>query len=358
MKSIIFASLIAFLLCTRLGAQSSPIGYYQTINKAELAICAKNLPAAASYYTKAFQINPNKPFTKDLLNAFYCAMDTKDYPIARMHIRRILSRGVNGESIWMIKSRFQGANLDSLNQWLALFRNDSLKSGYVAATIKKMHWRDQTTRMYFSRINDGNYMKEDSVQKMDEETGRQLAALFKKYGVPNEDSGSLSYYIAEGPMFDVLAMHYRGGYMSKRECHALDTFLFKAVFTYDYSAQNFAKFLYGAEMNVTKIPFTYGAYAFHVPITIDLIYVAEDSSIHPNYLAPDIEAVVNKERASIGLETLSELRQKVLFKTSLSASDVVYNKYVLGDGIGAYLDAEDHQQADPYIAKYEEYKPR
>lgn len=304
------ASLTAFLLCPRADAQSTAIEYYKTINKAELAICTKNLPAAAGYYKRAFQINPNKPFTKDLVNAFYCAMDVKDYAVAGMHIKRILSRGVNAESLKWLRSNFRGADLDSVNLWLALFPNDTVKSGYMVTTIKEMHKRDQATRKYFSEKNDSNYMKADSVQKMNEETGRQLAALFKKYGVPNEDIGSLSYYLGEGPMFDVLALHYRGGYMSNRECHALDTFLFKAIFTYDYSPQNFAKFLFGAEMNVTKTPFKYDGYIFHVPNTIDCIYVEEDSSVHPNYLAPNIETVANKERVSIGLETLSQLRQK------------------------------------------------
>lgn len=339
-------------------AQSSPFDYYRLTNAAELAICNKDLPAAAALYQKAFAINPGKAFTKDLLNAFYCAMDRKDYSIARQHLKRILGRGMSSDGTTFLQSQFRDADCDSLSRWLAVFPNDTLKSAPLLTSIKRMQETDLATRRHFSELHNGNYMV-DSVISMDERNGRALAVLFREYGVPNEDLGSIGYNLNEGSSFQLLAVHHNGGYAStpKRASHELDTLLFNAIFTYDFHPQQFAQFLQRSEMSVSKAPFRHGDYSLSLPLAIPYIFVWEDSSVHPQYLAPELEASGNRERASIGLETFAELRQKLFFSKAEELAGSPYQKYALTGGIGIVLDAEDHKQADKYIAEFELYKP-
>lgn len=357
MRTILSALLM--LISTSPFAQIAALDYYRITNEAELAICRKDLPAAAALYRKAFTINPNKPFTKDLLNAFYCAMDRNDFPEAKRHLAQVLGRGINSEGLVFLKTQFKAPARDSIGYWLGTLRNDTLKSSPMLTSIKRMQHEDLAMREHFGGFRTGNYMV-DSVYDMDERNGNILAGLFRQYGVPNEDAGSVDYELNGGPAFFLLAHHHGGAWTAnpKRESHALDTLLFKAIFTHDYHPQRFAQFLQHSEFGESKQSFRYGNYQLSPPIAVPYIFVWEDSSIHPQYYTPEVEAKGNAQRRSIGLESFSELRRKLLFHKIEELAGSGFEKYALTDGISVVFDAEDLAQADKYIKEFELYKPK
>ncbi len=356
---LMFLTLV--LICTADGqAQPGAIKYYTTINQAELAICRKDLPTAFRYFQKAFEINPDKPFSRDLLNAYHCAMDLRRYDKAETYLQVLLSRGVNQ---WAVKSWIRkglaGADLDSVDRWLAIYPNDTNKSDALSVQLRQMHDRDQATRRYFSKLNDGKYMV-DSVYKIDQLNGDTLAMIFKKYGVPDEGRvGHLDGYPG-GAVYGTVIHHYMGGYGAGLGSHILDTMLFKAIFTYDFHPVEFLKIFNSSEANVTKTPFKYRNYTLHTPVTIDYInlWVADSEQVFPQYLASEVESRMNKERAALGIESLDELRNKQAFSREAAAANAVYNKYALGNSFGAALDSDDPVKAAPYIAEFSKYKPK
>lgn len=111
-------------------------------------------------------------------------------------------------------------------------------------------------------------------------------------------------------------------------------------------------------MNATKASFRFSEYTLNLPLAIPYIFVWEDSSIHPQYLSPALEAAGDKERASIGLESFAELRRKLFFHKKEELAATGYEKYALSGEIGMVLHAEDHEQADKYIREFELHKPK
>jgi len=347
-----------FLLIQHGGfARKGPLDYYKTINRAELAICSKDLPAASKYYRRAFKINPEKPFSRDLLNAFYCAMDVKQYNDAGQYLKRLLSRGVESGALkFFILKKFSGTDLDSVSHWLAVFPNDTIKADYLSKLIRHMHNTDQETRRYFSKKNDGKYMV-DSVYDMDERNGRRLFSIFNKNGVPNEEKvGSVDFRPLGGPSYELLAIHASGPDKNGKDIRLLDTLLFKAVLTYDYSPLSFSKLINRSAFKNGDGAFRYGNYQLHVPLTINCIIVEETGKVYPQYFSAAREREMDRERALIGLETLAELRRKVDFSTQAELANNGYARYSLVTGVGVYSVAETAEQAKAEIAEFSKHK--
>jgi hypothetical protein len=354
LKNVVVLTVLLFI--EQKAAAQNALTYYRTINSAELAICNKDLPGAFELYEKAFRINPNKPFSRDLLNGYYCALDTRHYKAAEHYLKLLLQRGIRHWSLkHFVRAKYTGADLERINAWLATYPNDTNRSDQLYAQLQAIHLRDQATRAWFSEMNDGKYMV-DSVHRMDKLHGDSLAMIFRKYGVPNElKCGLMNGNPLLGPAYYLVAYHYAGGYTAHLASHALDTFLFKAIFTYDFHPIEFIKIFAISEINVTGLPFRYKKYTLQLPMTIDYIYVWENEKAYPEYLPADVEKRMNAERAGIGLDSLDELRRKLDF-AQRNKKDSTYSKYFLDNSFGKALDAETYEQAKSEVEKFEQYK--
>src|SRR5690606_30024751 len=179
---------IALISCYTFTAfsQEKYIQYYHAINQAELAICDSNFSQATQYYKQAFKINPDKPFTAHLLNAFHAAMDSKEYSIAEKYLAKVLSRGLSNDYIQeKILSPYKTAQQSVIKNIIAKHPNDTIRKHPLVQKLNDMVDWDQEVRGYYSKLNNGAYMV-DSVYTVDSINAAELKNIFEKYGVPNE----------------------------------------------------------------------------------------------------------------------------------------------------------------------------
>jgi hypothetical protein len=301
------------------------LAYYKAINLAELAICDSNFAQANKHYKEAFTINKEKPFSKDLLNAFYAAMDTKEYALAETYLAKMLSRYINTKVIdSTFYKNYSGEQLDRLKPMFARHPNKYLGNKPLAIEIEKMIQWDQEVRMHFAEMYDGAYMV-DSTFYVDNTNGKKLLEMFRKNGVPNEDvigNGGYPYVSPRAsPDFNILILHAMGG--GERYAYLpFDTVLYKAVNTFDFDIRIFVQLING---NQIKGSFRYGGLALNFPVLVDgCLY---KGNIYTDYWDEASEKEIDMERAKIGLEPLEDFRKKLA--TSNRGRNDILGKYEL-----------------------------
>jgi len=97
MKTYLF-TIILFFVCYIHSATAQDarfFDYYRNTNLAELAICDSDFVKATEYYKAAFKANPDKPFSRDVRNAFYAALDSRLYTLAEKYFAQIRRIGVD-----------------------------------------------------------------------------------------------------------------------------------------------------------------------------------------------------------------------------------------------------------------------
>lgn len=334
--------------------------YYDGINNAEISLCDGNLASAYHYYERAITDNWAHPFSTDLLNAFHCAMDTKHYTTAEKFLARILSRGLSTQYIAKHLLPLYGPEDQSrIKQIIARYPNDTMINSIMVEKVKLMADMDQRIRTYFIKLNNtGNYMT-DPVVSMDMINGKKLKSLIEQYGFPTEDTvGYINNNPLSGKNIALLFYHFRANQrVDESITRLLDDLFYKAVVNLHYNSKDFISTLnatIGPNVNIVSI----GDVKIRFPLSIDVILVEEDSSVHPEYFAPEEELRINKARKLWGLESLDDLRKKVVFSQDQQTKNGPFKKYDLRQGIVAFRDAETKAQAQPEIDKYEKLKRR
>ncbi len=347
---------VCCLLLSRLCfAQADPLEYYRLANKAELAICQQDFAKASELYKAAFKLNPNKPFSRDLMNAFFCAMDTKQYALAEPYIAKLLSRGIGDKYIFeKILSSYKDEQLKMIQGYLLKYKNDTARRDALHEKIRTMMVWDQAVREYYAKLYDGSYMV-DSTYNVDYINAKQLLQLFKTYGVPNQDmlgnGGQGEYNPISPPDYDILIWHHNGGKFGKKPSHFFDTFLIKALYTWDYDPRWLPNALYES---IDGQPFKFGSVTLNFPYNIDGAFY--EGITYPEYLAPEVEKRMNEDRSTIGLESVDDMRAKIEAMTSGKRSETALLKYTLGVGM-TLGDAESEEDLKAWQKENQKYKP-
>lgn len=313
--------LVALLFCGNAGAQTlqQVLEYYRNTNQAELAICDSDFAKANSFYIKAFTINAKKPFRKDLTNAFGAAMDTHEYALAEKYITRLLQKGLDSESLSILRKGYQGEALQRVNAMLARHPNSWMKMQQdpLVRQIKKMVEWDRGARMYFiEQMHMSDYMT-DSVYMVDATNARELRKLLQGHGGLNEDlMNATGCYI--------IMWHNTGATLDGKPAHVFDTLLYKAVLSFDIPVEYFA---YQVADEPLKPYFSYRGSIINFPLTPE--YCLYKDSIYPVYYDDRSEERINKERAKIGLPSLADNSRKIEKANEGLDTNSVFHKYTL-----------------------------
>lgn len=318
--------------------------YYNLIHKAELAICDTDMNAARTFYQQAFAVNKQKPFSKDLMNAFHCAMDTRHYTEAEQYLAALLARGLHTSILnTCIYPYYKGDQLQKIHSFLQRHRNDTLKKGETAVMIARLVNEAKARRNLH-----GN---EDTAHQAGEQYARQLCRIFCVKGIPSEAQTGNYINLAGSfiPSFEPLISRYSSTYHTGKGLPALDSMLYQAIFTFDYDPQLFAinherrAASYYEQYQDTK-PFTYSGTVLHWPFT-PTVY-ADDRSYNTGIKYPAAVIVrMNRERETIGLETIEALYRKFIFL--YTPTNKAYRKYQLaGSAIINISKITDHDTGD------------
>lgn len=300
------------------------LAYYKAINLAEIAICDSNLTEANKYYKEAFTINRQKPFSRDLLNAFYAAMDTREYALAETYLTKVLSRGIDTAIIDSSFYRYYtGEDLKRLKAMFTRHPNKDLSKTPLGIELNKMLRWDRDVRMHFAALYDGAYMV-DSTYYVDNVNSKKLLGMFRKNGVPNEDiigNGRSDLRPIGTPGFTIIISHALAG--EERYGHLpFDTLLFDAVNSFDFDLRIYARLIGGNKITGN---FRYKDLTLNFPLLIDGgLY---QGNVYPEYWDDVSEEMIDAERAKIGLEPLEDFRKKMA--TYNRGKDDLLGKYDL-----------------------------
>ncbi len=355
MKTLQSALTLLSLLCavplsfgqrvTTIEQKERAFEYYAQTNKAELAICAGDIELAQKYYTDAFAVNPNKPFSTDLLNAFKCAMDLHQLQDADLYLRKLMSRGFSPQMEDKLYRYYKGDDSVFIHKILRKYPNQLWKLGHeINIQTAEMMYTDQEIRKHEGASRpSGNYMT-DTVYAVDAANARTLRKLFDKYGgIPNEDIIGNHF---GGPSFTELIGHHKGALLGRRPSHYFDTMLLSALITYDISPA-FVAMMFSKGDSVFMLPWVPGE-SLLMPLSV--FYAHFEGQYSSQYLSPDVEAQINAHRAKIGLCTLDEMRTKQDYMIAQKKGNRG-SKYNLESSLIGYLEASNPDE-------YEQWKQR
>ena len=319
--------------------------YYAQTNKAELAICAGNIALAHKYYSDAFAVNPNKPFSTDLLNAFKCAMDLHQLPDAELYLRKLMNRGLSPQVEDNLYQYYKGDDSVFIQKILRKYHNLLWKLEHeINIQTAEMMFTDQEIRgEELHSKADGNYMT-DRVYALDSANAWTLRQLFDKYkGIPNEDIIGNHF---GGPSFTELIGHHKGALLGKKPSHFFDTMLLSALITYDISPA-FVAMMFSKGDSVFTLPWAPGE---NLLTPLSVFYAHYEDQYCSQYLSPEVEAQINANRAKIGLCTLDEMRTKQDYMIAQKKKKAG-SKYRMESSLIGYLEAQN-------AAEYEQWKQR
>lgn len=320
LSTFLLLNIMFGILCFSQTKKQPTLYYYELINKAEMAIVKKQTDIAFNYYKKAFVVNPDKIFSKDLLNAFHCAMDQNNYLIAETYLSLLLKRGISSSFFnKYIISFYNQEEKRCINDIVNRYPNDTIQNSYLNKEIIKLINIDQTTRHYFSNLFNGNYMV-DSTYKTDQQCSKKLFDLFVSYGkVPNQkDLGNVDWGSPLSQInYSIIIDHNMSAYMNKMPSDIFDTMIYKAVLSYDFHPAWFARDFSQVDFSHKNRSIRYGNQSIIFPLIIGKtglpIYIDTLPNIDKSKEFEKLKISVNYNRKKIGLETLEELWDKQEF---------------------------------------------
>jgi len=290
------------------------LSYYKNVNEAELAICDSNFAKANSYYAAAFAINSKKAFYRDLENAFFSAMDSREYGLAEKYMSQLMRRGLDSENISHIKRVCKGEQLARVNALMSKYPNymATLKNGPLVKELKHMvDWDQGVRRYYYADMQLSDYMT-DSTFKVDYINAQHLLKILKEKGIPSEA-------ICNETDYSIIIWHNKGAGYGGYPSHLFDTILYKGILHFDYDARRFSMIIDGG----LSMPFTFGKTVLHQPLSV--WGAAYKHRTYGEVYDDSSEMRINKERAKIGLASLADFRRKLdAYNERLDTNSVLY----------------------------------
>ncbi len=250
-------------------------------------------------YDSAFVLEAKK-FSKDYYNALVCSIINKDVSKTEKYIHVLLERGTLIESIkndTLINSVVHLPFWTKIeNTYPAVRKQITKKLNYpLAKELEFLVARDQ-----HMRGRPGSYkVWGDTIRTLDVLNYDRLATIFKTNGFPDESLIGNENPRAELPYY-VILRHWLG---DSKDCQCED-FLKKAVLEGNFHAKYYA-WIRDYEYS--------GRHKSVDDFGVTLFYEV-DGKLYPDKPSEKQKVIINTNRASIGLESLDDYQQKVLYE--------------------------------------------
>ncbi|KAF0201371.1 MAG: hypothetical protein FD170_2688 [Bacteroidetes bacterium] len=281
--------------------------YSYYTNLAELAIIDSTYEKALIYYDSAFN-NTHSPFFRDRFNELVCNAITGNYQKCRAGAIFLMEKGLNRN---LIKD-----NQAFSTFLLSIYGKDILeldiKSTYdivLRAKYDSIVYSDQL----FRKNHPGSYMDYygDTINKIDASNVKLMNELIKNYGWPTMDI--IGTYDFGHPGFQTIIMHQSG---SKNQVYNYSEDLYNAyencLIEPDRVQFLIAHINYTNELNIN--------YSGLTTIAYDTLNICNRDNYRsfPHKtgfvkIPDDKMAEINQERKTFGLESIGDLRRKVLY---------------------------------------------
>jgi hypothetical protein len=272
--------------------------YYKLINLAELSIVDSAYNKALDNYQEAFS-KTKSPMSKDLHNACVCALKTKKYDEVFDFFDKLVQKGVKFD--YFKSSVFKPIhNIEKWKEFEIKYpkKNKEAKSKFnleLKYYIDAMHGRDQDLAV--KKNEDPNFRPKFHTEvKKNEKT---FVRLIKEFGFPSEDAIGVDE--PDNSKISILLFHFmqkRGYYDSGND--SLDYYLLNAIQDGEFDPYGYANLVTMDNTNKTEFGET-------------AIIVVNDKYFGIRAFTKEEELIVNKNRKSIGLETINDYHRKAMY---------------------------------------------
>jgi len=313
-KSItVFISLLILMVKVPSFAQtykiqnSNVLQYNKYINTAELLICDSLFHNALCNYDTAFKLLTD-PFAIDKYNASMCAFIAGDYNKGSTYLEQLVKRGYNyklleSNSIINLLDTNDRSNLFINLEQCSIEIDNKLKTIYDSLYIVDQYFRKDSLYWITNR---------DTLCKTDYLNGTFMSGLIYRYGFPSERSVGVSANLLSAMPWELILIHNH----VKPFCNervdfsstiltALEHGLIRAPKAANYLEQSIGNEIFGAGLiGLVK--------AEYRGIDTDSIYY------HVGFynLTDNAISKINTQRKSIGLDTIEEVRRKIIFNNT------------------------------------------
>ncbi|TAG42661.1 MAG: hypothetical protein EAZ31_05645 [Cytophagia bacterium] len=285
--------------------------YYPFINKAEIYITKGKFENALEMYQKAFK-NSTIGFRRDYENALYCALKIDKINIALEYAKQMAVKGSKLEYFKKIK-HFE--KLTASNNWIDFEENYDkyyLKNINIKLrdTLIKMKERDQKYRLM-----EGSYRKyHKEIKEIDSLNYIGLVSLFNQYGYPTEDM------IGGKHITDVIIRHYYQNNPTDTTKHIFLNDIFNnALKEGKIHNENILTIFNNIHPIIKWEKYSY----YTIKKVNNLVYRINFGST----------LEINKERKEIGLCSMEDVEQKLLFYYSPILYEKVENFFESSEDI-------------------------
>ncbi|MFD2248595.1 hypothetical protein [Pontibacter ruber] len=283
--------------------------YYPTINQAELSILAKDYAAASELYKQAFAAVP-EPFAKDYYNAAVCAMLLQDEKQTYAYLDRLVLKGV---TLPYLAKQEVFKPLQGTKSWSKFEKSYPKKRKKfersaeldLRADLDELYAQDK----YFRQAKGGLRVYGDTLRKIEANNVEKLLKVIKKHGYPGERMVGVGDTLEYLPRFAIVI---------QRQTKAKNGYDFTGILTEAVQQGRLAPHAAAYLMEQQQGKSLYKTKALvRVNCASDDCDKGKKLKNINKYLTESIsekeQEKVDKARAELGLESLSDYKKKVLY---------------------------------------------
>lgn len=296
-------------------SNDSILEYNKLINKAEILICDSLFFEALCVYNKAFRFL-NEPFAIDKYNAAMCAFKADDYKKGETFLEQVVKRGYDYN---ILQSNAIISFIDS-NDQINLFHKLEHCSVEIDFKLKDTYDSLQIIDQYFRKDSLYWITNRDTLCKTDYLNGIFMSDLIDKYGFPSEELVGVSYNLLAALPWELIIIHNQ----VKPFCNERVNFSTTILDALELGLIRTSKAAAYLEQSIGDEIFGTGFIGL-----IKVMYKDIDSDTCINNvgflnLSVGIINKIDSRRISVGLETIAEVRRKIIF--NISNTDFIFSE--------------------------------
>jgi len=301
--------------------------YYSIINEAEKLIVENNQMEAIGYYNKAFIINTS-PFIKDVHNALICALKSKNVISSKVFIDILLEFDLDTNFYYKSPKLIDLHDNFELYEY---FKNGIINRPIVnrskCAEFKLLLALDQSIRNACREINSNYYrICGNEIRALDSLILLKLKLHLKENGVPSDRSLCLINSSSTPAYVGIIKHSMQWG---KND---LDSILLESINNYKIHPLLYSDLKDYYRESYLKIDPVYGL-SYNVKLGDRLfIFPAKDN------------AEIDKNRASIFLDSIAEYNRKVVFQYKNPEYFLIYPRLLPTLDAGVEMEKELAEQ--------------
>lgn len=318
--SVLSVFMMCFLLLPAYAGSAVPENirkYNYYVNLAEIALIDTLYESAVLHYDSAF-FYKDYSFAVDKYNAAVCHVYLVQYEKAYPLLKELLQKGYSIENL-QNKAVFDGFFLSARGKALKDFSAniDFTYNAELRSTIDSLFYMDQLFRRNREFGNPYDFF-EDTINRIDDSNRIVLDAIVEHYGFPGEEIIGLSDSSLVQQPYYIMLLHFQQISTARRrgEVKSVSPMVLDAYYSGRMRAHEAAFLLEASGMNYGNSfsTFVQFAYVGPDPECEESTIIRKETPWGFFKLSEEENEKVNAIRTDFGLESVDDLRKKLVFQ--------------------------------------------